>query len=312
MIDRYEEGQMVTDNLGAWQARCNADPEVQVLARHARVAFLLRTESDQALITVEAGQVHIVDEISLNESWDFTVNVPTAAWERFARPAPAPQHMTLQAMLGRAEGVSLDGRRLRWAQHNALVERVLALARAEEVARSSSDALPDTLLADDEIVGRYVRVDVGGHPYRVYYESAGQGAVPLVLLHTAGSDSRQYKYLLVDDELNRQTTMYAFDMPWHGRSEPPADWMARKYDLSIDSYAEAVNAFVAALGLDRPVILGSRGAVRSSSTSRRGTATSIAPASRPRAVSATRRGVSTGPSTRWSTRGGSCQVGCRA
>ena len=247
---------MVTGNLDTWEARCNADLEVQVLALHAHVAFLLRIGSDQALIMVETRQVRITDQIGLNESWDFTIHVPAAAWERFTRPAPAPQHTTLQAMLGRVEGVSLDGQRLKWAQHNALVERILALARTEEAARSSSDALSAKLLDDAEIVGRYVRVDVAGQPYRIYYESGGNGAIPLVFLHTAGSDSRQYKYLLVDDELKRQTTMYAFDLPWHGRSEPPADWVARKYDLTIDFYAEVINAFIAALKLDRPAILG--------------------------------------------------------
>jgi hypothetical protein len=167
---------MLTGNLDTWEARCNADPEVQVLAPHAHVAFLLRIGSDQALIKVEAGQVRITDQIGLNESWDFTIHVPAAAWERFTWPAPAPQHTTLQAMLGRVEGLSLDGQRLKWAQHNALVERILALARTEEAARSSSDALSAKLLDDDEIVGRYVRVDVAGQPYRIYYESDGHGA----------------------------------------------------------------------------------------------------------------------------------------
>jgi hypothetical protein len=49
----------------------------------------------------------------------------------------------------------------------------------------------------EPIVGRYLRVAIGGVPHRVYVEQAGQG-IPLLLLHTAGSDSRQYRGLFND------------------------------------------------------------------------------------------------------------------
>jgi|GEM_PF-4701243 len=45
----------------------------------------------------------------------------------------------------------------------------------------------------DPIVGRYVTVLFGGIEYRVFYEEAGQG-IPLVCLHTAGTDSREWRH----------------------------------------------------------------------------------------------------------------------
>ena len=45
------------------------------------------------------------------------------------------------------------------------------------------------------VVGRYVYVPVQGHEYRVYFEEAGQGT-PVLFQHTAGSDGRQWRYLL--------------------------------------------------------------------------------------------------------------------
>ena len=41
----------------------------------------------------------------------------------------------------------------------------------------------------EPMVGRYVHVEIDGTPHRIYFEEAGQG-IPLVCLHTAGSDAR--------------------------------------------------------------------------------------------------------------------------
>lgn len=112
----------------------------------------------------------------------------------------------------------------------------------------------------EPVTGRYVWLDVDERPHRVYYETAGDGDVPLVLLHTAGADSRQWRHVLNDPEVGEQYTMYAFDLPWHGRSFPPmdedADWRDGEYRLSTDEYAEYVVSFVETLGLDDPVAMG--------------------------------------------------------
>jgi len=47
----------------------------------------------------------------------------------------------------------------------------------------------------EPIVGRYMHLDLFGKPHRLYVEEAGQGA-PLLCLHTAGSDGRQYRALM--------------------------------------------------------------------------------------------------------------------
>ena len=51
--------------------------------------------------------------------------------------------------------------------------------------------------AFEPAVGRYLRLDIAGKPHRLYVEEAGEG-IPLVCLHTAGADSRQYRGLLND------------------------------------------------------------------------------------------------------------------
>jgi pimeloyl-ACP methyl ester carboxylesterase len=107
----------------------------------------------------------------------------------------------------------------------------------------------------DPITGRYVYVEAGGARNRVYFEEAGEGK-PLVCLHTAGADSRQYRHLLCDAEVTRRWRVIAFDLPYHGRSLPPEGWWEKEYLLTTDAYAETVMAFIEALGLQQPVVLG--------------------------------------------------------
>ena len=52
----------------------------------------------------------------------------------------------------------------------------------------------------EPIIGRYLVVDIEGAAYRVHVEEAGSG-VPLLCLHTAGADSRQYRHVLNDAEI---------------------------------------------------------------------------------------------------------------
>ena len=49
----------------------------------------------------------------------------------------------------------------------------------------------------EPIVGRYFNLEFGNEIFRIYAEETGTG-IPLVCLHTAGSDSRQYRHLLCD------------------------------------------------------------------------------------------------------------------
>ena len=90
---------------------------------------------------------------------------------------------------------------------------------------------------------------------RLYFEVAGTG-FPVVCLHTAGSDSRQFRHMLEDAELTGRYRIYAFDLPWHGRSDPPDDWEEQRYALTTQAYAETVLAFMTAMELDRPILVG--------------------------------------------------------
>ncbi len=105
------------------------------------------------------------------------------------------------------------------------------------------------------VVGRYAHMQVDGKPCRVYFEEAGQG-IPLLCLHTAGSDGRQFRAVLNDPEITRHYRVGAFDMPWHGKSSPPAGWEAGDYRLTSEGYLEQIMTVARELGLERPVVMG--------------------------------------------------------
>jgi pimeloyl-ACP methyl ester carboxylesterase len=107
----------------------------------------------------------------------------------------------------------------------------------------------------EPIIGRYFSVAIGGAEHRVFVEEAGQG-MPLLCLHTAGADSRQFRHVLGDPAVTGRFRVVAFDMPYHGRSTPPDGWWLTKYRLTTASYLEAIRAVWLALGLERPVVMG--------------------------------------------------------
>ena len=109
--------------------------------------------------------------------------------------------------------------------------------------------------AFEPILGRYLAVKAEGVDYRIFVEEAGQGA-PLVCLHTAGADSRQYHPLMSDPAVTSRFRVIAFDLPWHGRSDPPDNWWLSRYALTTNHYLAIIRAVWMGLGLERPVFLG--------------------------------------------------------
>ncbi|HIO38272.1 MAG TPA: alpha/beta hydrolase, partial [Rhodospirillales bacterium] len=79
---------------------------------------------------------------------------------------------------------------------------------------------------------------------------------PLVCLHTAGSDSRQFRHLMTDPSITDHYRVLTFDLPWHGKSNPPIGWREIEYKLTTGLYKETVVAFCQAMELNQPVIMG--------------------------------------------------------
>ena len=70
--------------------------------------------------------------------------------------------------------------------------------------------------------------------------------VPLLCLHTAGADGRQYRHLLTDHEVTDRFRVIVFDMPW--RQILAARGLARHdYQLTTAAYLEILLALAMAV-----------------------------------------------------------------
>ena len=107
----------------------------------------------------------------------------------------------------------------------------------------------------EPITGRYFSMTVAEETVRIYVEEAGNG-IPLVCLHTAGSDSRQFRHLMNDTDITDHYRVLAFDMPWHGKSNPPVGWRETEYKLTTELYKETILKFCQTMELENPVIMG--------------------------------------------------------
>ncbi len=113
--------------------------------------------------------------------------------------------------------------------------------------------MPDATF--EPVVGRYLHIELLGRPHRIFVEEAGAGT-PLLCLHTAGSDTRQWRGLLNDPDVTDRFRVVAFDLPWHGKSSPPAGWQEDEYLLGADEYASIVLTIARAVELEQPVVMG--------------------------------------------------------
>jgi pimeloyl-ACP methyl ester carboxylesterase len=109
----------------------------------------------------------------------------------------------------------------------------------------------------ENIRGGYVYVKVRNVEYRIYYEESGQG-IPLLCLHTAGTDGQQWRHLMNDAEVTSRYRVIAPDLPYHGKSLPPesVEWWKEEYKLTRRFFVDFTVAFSRALELARPVFIG--------------------------------------------------------
>lgn len=111
----------------------------------------------------------------------------------------------------------------------------------------------------EPIVGRYVHLALSGRPHRLYFEEAGPAGdrgIPLVCLHTAGADGRQFRHILNDAAITKHYRVIVFDMPWHGKSLPPEGFEREEYKLTTKAYTQMVIDICDALRLEKPVVMG--------------------------------------------------------
>ena len=240
----------------------NADERLVHRGRFLTTTFLLESGADAWLIRVVEGRLERVERGPfLMRAWSFAIRAPAESWRRFWEPVPAPGYHDLFAM-SRNGHARIEGDLVPLMTHLRYVQDVLAAPRRNEGAARIQHAAPahDTAPAVagaaagatiEPIVGCYARLTFAGRPHRIYFEEAGQG-IPLVCLHTAGADGRQYRHVMNDAAITQHYRVIAFDMPWHGKSLPPPGWQREEYRLTMLGYTDLILTVCRALALERP------------------------------------------------------------
>ncbi|MFP3123786.1 alpha/beta hydrolase [Ectobacillus funiculus] len=111
------------------------------------------------------------------------------------------------------------------------------------------------------VVGRYVKVEVFGEQYEVYFETnanANPNGIPVVCQHTAGNDGRQFRDFLLDEEIAKEFIVFAIDLPRHGKSDPPVnkEFWKEEYKLTRKWFVEYMVQFCKSLNLENPIYMG--------------------------------------------------------
>ncbi len=241
--------------LAALQAAARADAELGAFSANVDCCFRLVAGEREAEVSFQGSAVAVTEKSSARAAL-FTLEAPEDVWAKFfSFPPPAPYH-GIYAMKMRVPEFKVSGSELALAQNMHLVRRVLELGRGILNPSADQPKGKRTFGSKEPIRGGYVWIEFEGLPSRVYYEEAGAGR-DLLCLHTAGSDSRQFYKLLNDAGLGAEWRMVAFDLPWHGKSLPPEGAPIGAWDLTTERYIAAIEAVIAALGLQRSVLLGS-------------------------------------------------------
>lgn len=229
--------------------RAKADANIRLHTSYEALTFAVTCGDETTFVTVTGDGAHLSAKAPTDGA-TFTMTASLDAWHEFRKTEPKPGFQTLSAMR-RTQNLLVEGDMVAFFRHMMLLELLFSNLSDEPSAIDRNGHAPEI----EPVTGRYLRLDIGGKRHRLYFEEAGEGQ-PLLCLHTAGSDGRQFRHLLNDTSVTDRFRVIAFDMPWHGKSSPPAGFEHEVYELTTDKYVDMILAVSDALNLARPVVMG--------------------------------------------------------
>ena len=228
-------------------------PNVSWRGHFANARIELQSDGQSHYLALDENGISLSDKQPARPI-TFTLAASAADWRELTGPEPRPGLQSLSAMR-RTGHLTVSGDYVAYYQNLLPLELLFSMSRPRPnyaVAAPNQPTIEPTI---EPIVGRYINMEVLGRPHRIYFEEAGQG-IPLICLHTAGADGRQYRAILNEAEITSRYRVVVFDLPWHGKSSPPAQFQDETYELTTDSYVAVTMAVKEALSLDNPVIMG--------------------------------------------------------
>lgn len=232
---------------------CNADPELAVLLPSKPVTIGItgdppHTRGIAIRLSSDGAQIAPIGVA------DFSMSAPDESWDECLSAQPRPNYHHFLAMLMRIRGAEILGSQVSFAQHAHLARRLVELSR--EAVTGLEQPEPGSAIPRAGIRGSYVEIPFDGSTVNVFVEAAGDSRLPTILvLHTAGADTRQAHALMTDSELLNTHRIVTFDLPGHGKSDTLKEPIGR-WTLTHDRYIDAIVGVIDALGLNHPILLG--------------------------------------------------------
>ncbi len=189
-----------------------AKPESKAFSPGLDAAIRFSVDSD--FLQVAFGSDGPIIQTNVASDPGISISAPEADWQTALAPLPPPIYQSFSAIQLRNSRFKVEGDPLAIAQARAFLEAVFANLNDNNQPANSIDL--------QRLQGDYHRIHASnGQIADIFAESAGNGS-PILCLHTAGADTRQFHGVMCDPDLGRNWRLIGFDMPHHGRSMPPA------------------------------------------------------------------------------------------
>ncbi|OQU96563.1 hypothetical protein CLAIMM_02628 [Cladophialophora immunda] len=253
--------------LGKIEAEINGDAEFKASAANVdnvQFAICAADSSDKLLFSIKQGKVTVEDGSAAGGRPQFNLNAQSEHWQQVFAAVPKRPFQSYWGMLrllGQSSGVEVTGDKETFTKHARLwrlvIDRIRDALHPPPAALTVAEYTPDDERDDDSIVGHYTWLTLAPvGKCKIFYETSGQGEQDVLFLHTAGADSRQYHSLMLNRALQSRCTMYAFDLPGHGRSFPGTHQYPQSYANSEDFYIAAIHQMIAKLKLKHVIVSG--------------------------------------------------------
>jgi pimeloyl-ACP methyl ester carboxylesterase len=226
-----------------YQDLLNSDIEWQESARwfEARIEFVFGEEAVNVDI-LPGGRVVSVNNGKSEFGADISLVASRSEWEKLYAGGTDFYQATSPGL----GDMALEGNAA-LAMRNAKTMWLMleVMKRVDQAVPTRPAPSPEPNPSGHPTVGRYVNVN----GIRTYYEEAGSGPV-IVCFHAACQDTMMYRHVL--DGLSDKYRVISLDAPGHGKTLMPEGGPFQH----LTRHAEFNEAFIAALGIDKPAIIG--------------------------------------------------------
>tara|TARA_B100001093_G_scaffold182616_1_gene175195 strand:- start:1274 stop:2512 length:1239 start_codon:yes stop_codon:yes gene_type:complete len=233
---------------------CDQDSEFKMASRHWSGGLRLIIGNQKLELFLEKGEI-----VSANYSPERVIEISGEAdvWSRLLAARPARFNNDIIANLSMRGGLSRKADKVVFAQYYSALMRSIELLRGETAENNIMGYETKETHVIEDVRGSYMRLPIGGHNFRIYYEEVGDG-IPVMLQHTAGSHGSQWRHLYENREITQRFRLITYDLPFHGKSLPPPaqKWWEQPYKLNGAFLRSVPLQLSEALMLDRPVFMG--------------------------------------------------------